>query len=103
MSGGILTFRDRALLHNARRDIEEIAIDKMWLIRPEGAGVKTKIVSNNGEMRLMVDVEAPRYLNMVDVLLLIRRLISMALLMDEAKMLQNLKLHYLERIMEDNE
>jgi hypothetical protein len=104
MSRGILSYRDRALLHNARRDVEEIAIDKMEIIIPEGAGIKTKVVvDNNGEIRLMLDMEAPRYLNIVDVLLLIRRLISMVLLMDEAKMLRELKLHYLEQIMDDSE
>jgi len=104
MSRGILSYRDRALLHNAWRDVEEMVFDKMEIIRPEGVGIKTKlVVDNSGEVRLMVDMEAPRYLNIVDALLLIRRLIKMVLSMDEARKLQELKIHYLEQIMDDSE
>ncbi|MCI4407684.1 MAG: hypothetical protein JHC26_01240 [Thermofilum sp.] len=103
MSRGILSYRDRALLHNAWRDVEEMVFDKMEIIRPEGAGIKTKLVVNSDEVRLMIDMEAPRYLNIVDALLLIRRLIKMVLSMDEARKLQDLKLHYVEEVMDDSE
>jgi alkyl hydroperoxide reductase subunit AhpC len=96
---GVLTSRERSQLYITLRDIDEMVFDKMEIIRPEGVGVKTKlVVDNNKEIRLMVDMEAPRYLNIVDALLLIRRLVKMVLLMDEAEKIRELKIKYVEEL-----
>ena len=92
MSRGIFTARHRAWMYNIMRDIDEIAFDVMEIVKPESIGIKTDVVSgNNGEINLLIDVEAPRYLNIAEALLLIRRLIRLVLQMDEGEKIKELK------------
>jgi hypothetical protein len=51
----------------------------------------------------MIDTETPRYLNIADVLVLIRKLIKDVLLMDEAEKVRELKRYYMEQIEEELE
>jgi len=79
-------------MYNIMRDIDEIAFDVMEIVKPESIGIKTDVVSgNNGEINLLIDVEAPRYLNIAEALLLIRRLIRLVLQMDEGEKIKELK------------
>jgi predicted transcriptional regulator len=90
-------------MYNMLRDADEVLFDVLEVVRPEQV-VKTKVVSgSNGEIRLMIDTETPKYLNIADVLVLIRKLIKDVLLMDEAEKVRELKRYYVEQIEEEIE
>ena len=89
---GILTSRHRARLYNMMRDIDEIMFDVMEVVRLGFVGMRTDVVyDNNGKIRLLIDTETPRYLNMSEALLLIRRLIRLVLQMDEGEKVRELE------------
>jgi hypothetical protein len=74
------------------RDIDEIMFDVMEVVRLGFVGMRTDVVSgSNGEIRLLIDTEAPRYLNITEALLLIRRLIRLVLQMDEGEKMKELE------------
>jgi hypothetical protein len=71
----------------------------METMKPGWVGIKTDVVrGSNGEVRLLVDTESPKYLNMVEALLLVRRLIRLILQMDEAEKIGELEKHWGEKI-----
>jgi hypothetical protein len=89
---GVLTSRHRAWLYNMMRDIDEVVFDVVEVVRPGFVGMRTDVVSgSNGEIRLLIDTEAPRYLNITEALLLIRRLIRLVLQMDEGEKMKELE------------
>jgi len=89
---GVLTSRHRVWLYNMMRDIDEIAFDVIEVARPGFIGMRTDVVSaSNGEIRLLIDTEVPRYLNITEALLLIRRLIRLVLQMDEGEKMKELE------------
>jgi len=92
MSRGILSYRDRALLHNAWRDIEEIAFKVMEGVMARELNHRIKIeTTSKGEARLLLDCEVPLYLNMSEALLLVRELVQAILKMDEVEKMRELK------------
>jgi len=92
MSWPVLTWRDRAMLHNALRDVEEIAYRVMEDIEAKKRNLRIKVeTTNNGEARLLLDCEVPWYLNISEALLLIRRLIQLVLEMDEKEKIRELE------------
>jgi hypothetical protein len=92
MSRGVLTWRDRALLHNALRDVEEIAFEVMENVEARRINFRTKVeTTSSGEARMLLDCEVPLYLNISEALLLIRRLIQLVLEMDEKEKIRELE------------
>jgi DNA mismatch repair ATPase MutL len=70
------------MLYNALRDVEEIAYNTAENIKPEWKKVKAEVeVASDGKVVLKID-EVPAYLNMVDVLFMIRDLLKLILEMD---------------------
>jgi hypothetical protein len=89
---GVLSSKYRAWLYNMMRDIDEVVFDVIEVVKPGFIGMRTDVVSgNNGEIRLLIDTEAPRYLNITEALLLIRRLIRLVLQMDEGEKIKELE------------
>jgi hypothetical protein len=83
MSWAVLTYRYRAMLHNALRDVEEIAYNIAENIKPEWKKVKAEVaVTSDSKVMLRID-EVPAYLNMVDALFMIRDLLKLILEMDD--------------------
>jgi len=82
MSWPVLTYRYRAMLHGALRDVEEIAYNVAEHVKPEWKKIKANVViTNNNDVRLKID-EVPAYLNMVDALFMIRDLLELILEID---------------------
>jgi hypothetical protein len=99
MSYGILPMRYRAWLYNIMRDVDEMAFYVMEMVRPGWVGIKTDVVADSdGEVRLLIDTENPRYLNMAEALLLIRQLIRLVLQMDEGEKIKELEKHWGSKI-----
>jgi len=83
MSWPVLTYRYRAMLHNALRDVEEVAYNIAESIKPEWKKVKAEVaVTGDSKVMLRID-EVPEYLNMVDALFMIRNLLRLILEMDD--------------------
>ena len=90
--------RYRAWLYNIMRDVDEMAFYVMEIVKPGWIGIKTDVVrGSNGEIKLLIDTETPRYLNMAEALLLIRRLIRLVLQMDEGEKIGELEKHWNEK------
>jgi hypothetical protein len=71
------------MLHNALRDVEEIAYNIADSIKPEWKKVKAEVaVTSDSKVMLRID-EVPAYLNMVDALFMIRDLLRLMLEMDD--------------------
>jgi hypothetical protein len=71
------------MLYNALRDVEEIAYNIAENIKPEWKKVKAEVeVASDGKVVLKID-EVLAYLNMVDVLFMIRDLLKLVLKMDD--------------------
>jgi hypothetical protein len=101
MSRGILTSRYRAWLYNMLRDVDEMVFEVMEVVKPGWVGIKTDVVTgSNGEIRLLIDTDTPKYLNMAEALLLIRRLIRLVLQMDEGEKIRELEKQWNEKIEE---
>jgi len=82
MSWPVLTFRERAMLYNAFRDVEEIAYRVSEYIRPEWKKMISHVeVTRDGRVWLRVE-EIPAYMNIVDALFTIRDLLRLVLEMD---------------------
>ena len=89
---GVLSNRDRALLYNALRDVEEIAFRVMEDVEARRLNFRAKVeATSSGEARLLLDCEVPLYLNISEALLLTRRLIQLVLEMDEKERIRELE------------
>jgi hypothetical protein len=89
---GVLSSKHRAWMYNMMRDVDEIIFDVIEVIKPGFIGIKTDVVSgSDGEIRLLIDTEAPRYLNITEALLLIRKLIGLVLQVDEEMKIKDLE------------
>jgi hypothetical protein len=83
MSWPVLTYRYRAMLYNALRDVEEIAYNVAESIKPEWKKVKAEVaVAGDGKVVLKIG-EVPAYLNMADALFMIRDLLRLILEIDD--------------------
>jgi hypothetical protein len=89
---GVLSSKHRAWMYNIMRDVDEIIFDVIEVVKPGFIGMRTDVVSGSGgEIRLLIDAEAPQYLNITEALLLIRRLIRLVLQMDEGMKMKDLE------------
>jgi hypothetical protein len=79
------------MLHNALRDVEEIAYNIADSIKPEWKKVKAEVaVTSDSKVMLRID-EVPEYLNMVDALFMIRDLLRLILEMDDEEKVMAIK------------
>jgi len=82
MSWPVLTWRDRAMLHNALRDVEEIAYRVMENVKPEWKRIKADVAVTSSGVYVRID-EVPAYSNIADALIMVRDLLRLILEVDE--------------------
>jgi len=82
MSWPVLTWRDRAMLHNALRDVEEIAYRIMENVKPEWKRIKADVAVTSSGVYVRID-EVPAYSNIADALIMVRDILRLILDVDE--------------------
>ena len=82
MSWPVLTWRDRAMLHNALRDVEEIAYRVMENVRPKWRRIKADVAVTSSGVYVRID-EVPAYSNIAEALIMVRDLLRLILDVDE--------------------
>jgi len=82
MTWPILTYRDRALLYNALRDVEEIAYRLCEYERPQWKRIVADIATTNDGKVWLRTYEIPAYMNIVDALFTIRDLLKLVIEID---------------------
>jgi len=82
MSWPVLTWRDRAMLHNALRDVEEIAYRVMEHVKPKWRRIKADVAVTGSGVYVRID-EVPAYSNIADALIMVRDLLRLILEVDE--------------------
>ena len=70
------------MLHNALRDIEEVAYRAMEHVKPEWRRIKADVVVTGSGVYVRVD-EVPAYSNIADALIMVRDLLRLILEADE--------------------
>ena len=82
MSWPVFTWRDRAMLHNALRDVEEIAYRVMENVKPEWKRIKADVAVTSSGVYVRID-EVPAYSNIADALIMVRDILRLILDVDE--------------------
>ena len=82
MSWPVLTWRDRAMLHNALREVEEIAYRVMENVKPEWKRIKADVAVTGSGVYVRID-EVPAYSNIADALIMVRDILRLILDVDE--------------------
>jgi len=70
------------MLHNALRDIEEVAYRAMEHVKPEWRRIKADVVVTSSGVYVKVN-EVPTYSNIADALIMVRDLLKLILEADE--------------------
>ena len=92
MTWPVLTYRDRALLYNALRDVEEIAYRLSEYEKPEWKRVVADVATTNDDKVWLRIYEVPTHINIIDALFAIRDLLKLVIEMDnEMKIMAALK------------
>ena len=92
MTWPVLTYRDRALLYNALRDVEEIAYRLSEYEKPEWKKIVADVVTANDGKVWLRTYEVPTHMNIIDALFAIRDLLKLVIEMDnEVKIMMALK------------
>jgi len=70
------------MLHNALRDVEEIAYRVMEHVKPEWRRIKADVAVTGSGVYVRID-EVPAYSNIADALIMVRDLLKLILEVDE--------------------
>jgi hypothetical protein len=103
MTWGVFTFRERAMLYNALRDIEEIAYRVSENVRPEWKRIVADIATANDGRTWLRIYETPTHMNVVDALFSIRDLLKLVIEIDNEEKVSGINAWWIQAKEEKSE